>query len=273
MGTPPREQAGFCLLIQSPSPVRAGFRWALWHSSRTAFLLPTPYQSTQVTGWRPPWVPGPDLPAFGRVGNNLSGCWRFIPFTAVRAPYRQVARSLRGCSARVGHAARMQAPRVPASPTEGLPLPLTRRAIRPPPGFPRLPAIAGRGIPQGGESPLTGARAVACGAVCKGYTTHTPRGLPSAHGWGFHPLPTRPAAGVSGSLPPRRPFPRRPSSAPDPSGYLHALGSKRGVYPLPCPVECRASPHFRRHAASPATATCRHRHRRSGPGATRGRVQ
>lgn len=81
VGTPPREQAGFGLLIRSPSPVRTGFRWAL-PVSGYGFPTPPPDQSVQVMGWRPPWRPGPGLPAFDRVGTPPLGGWRLTPFTA-----------------------------------------------------------------------------------------------------------------------------------------------------------------------------------------------
>jgi hypothetical protein len=141
-----------------------------------------------------------------------------------------------------------------------------------PPVSPASPPSPGGGSPRVGRAPSRGPAPWRAAPCAKG-TLRIRAASPLPTGGIFTHSQHGQPPGFPGSLPPRRPFPRRPSSAPDPSGYLHALGSKRGVYPLPCPVECRASPHFRRHAASPATATCRHRHRRSGPGATRGRVQ
>lgn len=179
----------------------------------------------RLVGWRPPWAPGPGLPAFGRVGTSgrprgggLSPLPRHARLTeaSLGSPFPTRLRSSgRACGTRA------RAPRVPASPMGGrvapLPLPLTRRAMRLPPGFSRLPAEARRGVPQGGSEPPHG-------GPCRGVRRRVqrvqlpgrPGGLPPAHGWGFHPLPTRPAAGFPGPtpLPPRRPFPRRPSSKP-----------------------------------------------------------
>lgn len=160
---------------------------------------------------------------------------------------------------------------------EDYPLPLTRRAIRPPPGFPHPPAGAGEGIPQGGtEPPSRGPTPWRAAPRAEGTLPGCPGGLPPAHGWGFHPLPTRPAAGFPGMSPFPHGDPSRVAHPQDPRP--RSLGvvqwdRTRGLYPLERPVECRASPHFRRHAASPATSTRRHAHQLSGPGATRVRVR
>lgn len=281
---PPREQAGFSLLIRSPSPVRTGFRWAL-PVPGYGCPTPPPYQSAQVSGVAAPWAPGPGLPAFGRVGTSgrprgggLSPLPRHAHLTeaSLGSPFPTRLRSSgRACGTRA------RAPRVPASPMGGrvapLPLPLTRRAMRPPPGFRFRPPPSCR---QEGDPPgwlrapsrrPTPWRAAPC---AEGTATRSPGRTPPCPRVGFSPTPNTASRRVSGAYAPS-PTATLPASpflqTPDPSGLSHWDRPGRLYRPEP-PVECRASPHFWRHAASPATATCRHRRRLSGPGTTRVRA-
>jgi len=219
---PPREQAGFSLLIRSPSPVRTGFRWAL-PVPGYGCPTPPPYQSAQVSGVAAPWAPGPGLPAFGRVGTSgrprgggLSPLPRHAHLTeaSLGSPFPTRLRSSgRACGTRA------RAPRVPASPMGGrvapLPLPLTRRAIGYPPVSPASQPKPGGGSPRVVPSPLTEAHAVACGAVCRGYSYPVARAdSPLPTGGVFTHSQHGQPPGFRGLRPPRRPFPRRPSSKP-----------------------------------------------------------
>lgn len=177
-----------------------------------------------------PWAPGPGLPAFGRVGTSgrprgggLSPLPRHAHLTeaSLGSPFPTRLRSSgRACGTRA------RAPRVPASPMGGrvapLPLPLTRRAIGYPPVSPASQPKPGGGSPRVVPSPLTEAHAVACGAVCRGYSYPVARADSPCPRVGFSPTPNTASRRVSGAYAPPATLPASPFlQTPDPSGLSH----------------------------------------------------